>query len=140
MWCVWKLPQEQNASPDGFNQCLDLSYQVQNDKNVTFQCKTCPLCSPGYEPSPECGSAIFSDTPTVCTICVPKTYSEEYDSACKKCLRCGLRKTISPCTVKKSTQCGNCPTGHYQEDYVVFRGRELNASSRLDKQPHLTPC
>lgn len=120
LWCLWKLPQEQNASPDGFSQCPDLSYKVQNDKNVTVQCKTCPVCSPGYEPSPTCGRTIFADTPTECTICGPKTYSDEYDSgACKKCPRCGLRKTISPCTVKKSTQCGNCPKGYYQEDYTI---------------------
>ncbi|XP_068739868.1 uncharacterized protein [Montipora capricornis] len=120
LWCLWKLPQEQNAFPDGFSQCPDLSYKVQNDKSVTVQCKTCPVCSPGYEPSPTCGRTIFADTPTECTICGPKTYSEEYDSgACKKCPRCGLRKTISPCTVKKSTQCGNCPKGYYQEDYTI---------------------
>ena len=128
LWCLWRaLPQEQNAYPDGFVQCPDLSYKVQNDRNVTIKCTSCPDCPPGHEPTPPCGSTIFKETPIWCRMCRTKTYSDEYGSGtCKPCQRCGSRETISPCTPEKATQCGDCPRKHYQEDFTIDSCKECS--------------
>ena len=127
LWCLWKLPQEHNAYPDGFLQCPDLSYKVQNARNVTIKCTSCPDCPPGQEPTPPCGSNISKETASECSICRPKTYSEEHGSGtCKPCPNCGLRETINPCTSERGTQCGDCPRRHYQADLAINSCKECS--------------
>lgn len=121
-----RLPQDRSEYPDSFAQCLG-SYKVQDGRNVTIKCVTCPECPPGQEPTPSCGSNISTETSTVCQICGPQTYSEEHGSErCKSCQQCGLRETISACTTTKGTQCGACPRWHYQADFTLNSCKECS--------------
>lgn len=121
-----RLPQDRSEYPDSFAQCPG-SYKVQDGRNVTIKCITCPECPPGQEPTPSCGSNISTETSTGCQSCGPQTYSEEHGSErCKSCQQCGLRETINACTTTKGTQCGACPRWHYQADFTLNSCKECS--------------
>lgn len=119
IWCLWRLPQDHDAFPDGLSPCPPLSYKILIDKNIT-RCEPCIECPSGQELVPPCGTTTHSEVSMECRTCPSGSYKEKPGTGrCRPCRTCGLGQTISQCTSERNTECGECPRGYYQEDYTL---------------------
>ena len=120
LWCLWRLPQDYDAYPDGLSPCPASSHKIVDENNVTIRCKTCTECPAGQQLVPPCGSTTQSETSIECRSCQSGSYKDGHGTGrCRPCQACGLRQTICQCTSEKNTQCGECPRGYYQEVYTM---------------------